>query len=358
MRVAIVGGGLVGVLTARALARGGMTVTVIDPCPTGADTQASGGLVRLSRFEYGGDPLYPELARRSRAVFDELERIDGRQLVHEVGVLYLALDGVDDAWEQASYDVSRALGVGIEELSPAAIERRWPAIRSAGVARAFLSPRCAALRGRELTRAAGRAAADAGASFRRGRVVGLDPDGVTLDDGTRLLADQTVIATGAWTPRLLPQLPIRATRQPNLHFARGAIGIPIVAEGPHFSRFMTPELYGVGAKGGSHVPGEAGDPDAERAVRRAEEEGVRAFARERFALPFADEPIVHREVCFYAMTPTEDPIVARLDERTVVCAGLSGHGFKFAPELAAAAAALIVGGDPALPLDRFRLPAA
>jgi glycine/D-amino acid oxidase-like deaminating enzyme len=38
-----------------------------------------------------------------------------------------------------------------------------------------------------------------------------------------------------------------------------------------------------------------------------------------------------------------------------VCAGFSGHGFKFAPTVAAAAADLVLGRTPEIDLAPFRL---
>jgi glycine/D-amino acid oxidase-like deaminating enzyme len=61
------------------------------------------------------------------------------------------------------------------------------------------------------------------------------------------------------------------------------------------------------------------------------------------------------DVCFYAMTPDEDPIVDRLDARTVACCGLSGHGFKFSCVLGAAAGELALGLEPSVDLRGFEL---
>ena len=83
-------------------------------------------------------------------------------------------------------------------------------------------------------------------------------------------------------------------------------------------------------------------------------------ARRRLpGLPWPDGEVIVRgaDVCCYALTPTEAPIVDRVDQRTVVCAGFSGHGFKFAPTVAAAAADLVLGREPEVSLAPFRWPA-
>jgi len=72
--------------------------------------------------------------------------------------------------------------------------------------------------------------------------------------------------------------------------------------------------------------------------------------------PEGEPPVRGADVCCYALTPTDAPIVDRLDEHTVVCAGFSGHGFKFAPAVAAGAADLVLGRQPAVDLAPFRWP--
>jgi glycine/D-amino acid oxidase-like deaminating enzyme len=64
---------------------------------------------------------------------------------------------------------------------------------------------------------------------------------------------------------------------------------------------------------------------------------------------------VGADVCYYAMTPDEHPIVDRLSERLVACCGLSGHGFKFSPVLGAAAGELALGLEPSVELRGFEL---
>ncbi len=48
--------------------------------------------------------------------------------------------------------------------------------------------------------------------------------------------------------------------------------------------------------------------------------------------------------------------MARTGERTVVCAGFSGHGFKFAPTVSAAAADLVLGRESEIDLEPFSFP--
>ena len=62
------------------------------------------------------------------------------------------------------------------------------------------------------------------------------------------------------------------------------------------------------------------------------------------------------DVCCYALTANEAPIIDRISERTVVCAGFSGHGFKFAAALGPAAGDLVLGATPEIDLAAIPTP--
>ena len=119
-----------------------------------------------------------------------------------------------------------------------------------------------------------------------------------------------------------------------------------------------PAHDGLGMKIGAHLTGPDGHPDdpEQRVATPAELDEIQRYAATRFGLTPEEAKIERADVCFYAMTPTEDPIVDRLPDGRVVCAGFSGHGFKFAPVVAAAAAELALGRAPSVGLRPFRLP--
>ena len=68
-------------------------------------------------------------------------------------------------------------------------------------------------------------------------------------------------------------------------------------------------------------------------------------------------PCREHAVCLYTMSPDEHFIVDRHPEhdRVVFAAGLSGHGFKFAPVLGAALADLATHGTTRLPIGFLSL---
>jgi glycine/D-amino acid oxidase-like deaminating enzyme len=149
---------------------------------------------------------------------------------------------------------------------------------------------------RETAAIAGLAKA-AGASFIQEQVVDSDGGGATLASGTRIHADAIVLAAGAWTAGLI-DVPIRATRQLTVYLAGGPADIPVFGDGAPFAMYGIPAHDGLGMMIGAHLTG----PDGR-----------------------------------------------------VVCAGFSGHGFKFAPVVAAAAAEFALGRPPSVDLGPFRL---
>ena len=359
MRALVIGGGIYGWSCALRLAELGAAVTVADPRPVEDAERASGGTTRVLRLEYGREGHYSELTLRARSRWRAIELATGADLYREVGVLFLVPDGEDGAWERHSLAVTTGLGAGGTELSPADIARRWPAIRPQGIAWGAFNPVGGFLFANRATVTVAGLARAAGVSLLADRVERVDPAGADLASGARVDADAVVLAAGAWSAGLVPRLPIRPTRQLTAYLAGGPSGIPVFGDGAPFAMYGIPSHDGLGMKIGAHLTGPDGDPDdsRQRVATQAEVDAIQRYARTRFGLTPGEARIVRADVCFYAMTATEDPVVDRLDDGLVVCAGFSGHGFKFAPVVAAAAAELAVGREPSVDLGPFRLTA-
>lgn len=357
MRAIVIGGGIYGWSCALRLTELGATVTVVDPRPVDDAQRASGGTTRVLRLEYGSEAHYSELTLRARSRWREIEAATGVDLYREVGVLFLVPDGDDGTWERDSLTATARLGAGGAELAPADIARRWPAVRTDGIAWGAFNPVGGFLFANRATMAVARLAGAAGVSLLADRVGQVDASGADLVSGGRVDGDVVVITAGAWSAGLAPRLPIRPTRQLTAYLAGGPADIPVFGDGAPFAMYGMPAHGGLGMKIGAHLTGPVGDPDDpdQRAATDTELTAIQHYARARFGLTADESRIAHAEVCFYAMTPTEDPVVDRLDDGVVVCAGFSGHGYKFAPIVAAAAAELAAGRDPSVELRPFRL---
>jgi glycine/D-amino acid oxidase-like deaminating enzyme len=167
--------------------------------------------------------------------------------------------------------------------------------------------------------------------------------GAKTVDGRVLYADAVLIAAGAWTPALLPDLAnvMWTTGQPVVHFA---VDDPAAWQAPRFPVWAAdiarsgwygfPALPDGTLKIGHHGRGRRVDPDAPRTVLPEELHEFREFLR-RYLPPLAEAPIRLTRLCLYCDTFDGDFWIDEDPERPglFVAAGDSGHGFKFAPVL-------------------------
>jgi glycine oxidase len=141
---AVVGGGVVGLLTAWQLRLTGHAVTVIDPEPgVEASYAAAGMLAPISEVQFGQQQLW-HLMTASRAEYPEfmatLERAGSTPSGYrENGTLLVAADPGDRASVADLVAVQQAHGMGVSPLTSSALRRREPALRP-GLAKAWDVP--------------------------------------------------------------------------------------------------------------------------------------------------------------------------------------------------------------------------
>ncbi len=357
MRAIVVGGGAYGLACAERMARAGATVELLEQDEPAGPRAASSARTRVLRYEYGDDAIFSELTLRAVGRWRELEALSGEHLFDQRGVLHMASPG--GATDERSYEVVRSLGIEIERVSPAEITRRWPAISPDGVEFALWSPKGGILWARRATTVLLRAALAAGVVVRpQSRVTAARDGEVELADGTRLAADVVVLCTGSWSSKLDPRLAVVSPRrQVTAYFHVALTEIPVFGDG-ELSYYGFPAHDGHGVKIGWHrtVGAEIADPsgDAPRRVRAEDIVPLADYLARRFPSA-AGAPLVEADVCFYAMTADEHPVVDHLDERTIVACGLSGHGYKFSCVLGAMVGELALGVEPAVDLSSFAL---
>lgn len=209
--VLVVGGGIIGLVTAWRAAQRGLSVAVVDPEPGGGAAQvAAGMLAAVTELHYGEQTLlglnlasakrYPEFAR-------ELTEASGRDLGYRAcGTLAVALDSDDRAHLRELHALQRQSGLESEWLSGRECRRLEP----------MLAP---SVRGglrvdgdhqvdpRRLAAALLVACERAGVVFHRAwaerlTVIRDRATGIVLADGTALEADRTVLAAGSLSGRL------------------------------------------------------------------------------------------------------------------------------------------------------------
>lgn len=362
----VVGGGVMGMATACALAGRGARVTVLERYTIAHEWASSHGLSRAIRHEYGAEAIYSEMVARSLPLWDDLARETGRHLYTETGVLTLGQP--DDGHTLPGYEVMRALHLPVERWSAAECMVHFPQFRIESYGAITYNPTGGMLHATECVLALADRLRARGGELREGvRVRWVEPAGeggrVTLENGSRLEADRVVVTAGPWVRDVLPDvaLPVIPTRQqvsyfaglPEDHFGVGTF--PVFLVGMHYYGFPR---HGPGwLKVGSHAFGPVVDPNAGYEPDMAEVESVRAFLRETIPDAAAAElALVDR--CMYDVTPTEDFILDRHPggAGVIIGSGFSGHGFKFGVLIGELLAALAIGESPAVPLERFHLP--
>jgi sarcosine oxidase len=349
--VAVVGAGLLGLATARALARRGHEVVLLEQAEIGHEASGSKGSCRIFRLGYD-DAEWVSMAIRARGPWAELEDECGRPLLHPAPHLTFGqeLDAVRDAM--------RAAGAPHELLTEAEVAARFPGIAIGGPALLELES-CVIS-----ADAALQALAAAVPGIRAGvTVTGIADDGRRVTVRTtsgQISARAAVVCAGPWTSALLAgsgiAVPAEATMEQVGYL--GTEGAPDPAL-PIFICHGPPEAYGLPVPGaalykiGFHHSGpvtdpgrQEQDPDADLTAR------LTGLARQY--LPGLAPDLARSERCVYDNSPDEDFVVDRIG-RIVVGSGTSGHGFKFGPLLGEWLADLATGRGPDPAARRFSL---
>ena len=338
--VVVVGAGVMGAATARAVARSGRSVVVLERFEVGHAHGSSHGDARIFRLSYD-DPEYVGMAARALGLWRELEREAGQEIL-------VTLGGVD-VGEAALANAAalRSTGAAFEVLDQPAAAERFPMIRFPPGQPILFQPDAGIVRADRAVAAFLASAREHGA-----RVVERSPAGEILDraDGVEVgIADGVVrarvavVTAGAWARPLLAtagiDLPVTPSRETAVYFRLDGEAPPILVEWTDrpFYALWSP-VHGL--KAAQHMVGPVADPDEPGEVDRGSVEQVRAWVAERF-VDAAPEP-VHAETCLYTNTADERFVMERRGN-VVVGSPCSGHGFKFASfvgeHLAALAAA-------------------
>ena len=127
-RVAVVGGGIMGAMTAAHLIDQGATVTLYDPHLLGQGPGASVDTGRSFRVHYGEDQALIQMAAKSRKLWLHWERELGRPLLHTTGKLLIEEPG--DRHARDSWMALRRMGLRADRMSQGAVSEEWPGIKT------------------------------------------------------------------------------------------------------------------------------------------------------------------------------------------------------------------------------------
>jgi sarcosine oxidase len=352
--VVVVGAGIAGAATARAAARSGRTVVLVERFAVGHDRGSSHGATRIFRLGYP-DERFVRMAQSALSGWRELEAECGQTLLVHTGALDLGAEAGSIA------RAFSACGVPFEQPSPAEIRRRFGMAVDDGERALFQADGGITRSDRALV-AFLDGARQAGAELvERTTVLGLqvEPRHVHVEtDGVPLRARAVVVTAGAWAPRLLAplgiDLPVVPTRETIAYVdLPRADTLPSLIDYASASTAGTDGLGrsgvagfalsapGRGLKAGLHHAGAVTDPDDDPRPDDAIADWAARWARRR--IPDAGE-LIGAETCIYTNTADESFVLER-HGRVVVGSACSGHGFKFAPLIGRTLAAL--AGDAA-----------
>jgi len=322
-RVAVVGAGVMGCAAAWALTEHGAEVTVVEQFDLDHARGSSHGRSRIVRLAYP-EAHWVRLAAEAIAGWRELEAQSGAELLGLYGLVELAsspeltsaaaLDACGAPYRPLDTAAARQLGVVLPAGWTALHQSEAGVVRADFARHAFLD--LAVARGARVET--------------RRRVASLD----------ELDADVVVVTAGAWASSLVPDLPVRVTRETVAYFRHEGPPPPSVVElddatGGHALYALHDPVFGL--KAGVHHAGAEADPDAAGSPDPALVARIAGWVRER--LPGVDPEPVEPDTCLYTSTADEEFVLERRG-RVVVGSACSGHGFKFAPAVGRRLAAL------------------
>jgi glycine/D-amino acid oxidase-like deaminating enzyme len=329
-RIVIAGAGAVGASIAYHLALLGADDVVLaerGSVASGATGKAMGGF----RQQFSSEAEV-RLAQESASLFHEL----GAPLFEPVGYMFLATS--DDGWERlrARAEMQRGLGVPVEEVDPARVR----GLRTDDVAGAVAC----------WQDGVAEPAAVTAELVRRATALGVDLREQT--DARELPHDVLVVACGAASTELVPELPLRP-------LCRQLVDVGPVADLPRdLPMTIEDETTFHFRRRNDTLRLAMTEPQPRWTADETVDDELVADWRGRLAHrypPAAGAPVVRAWAGLYDMTPDAHPLIGWASGDVYVACGFSGHGFMQSPAVGQAVAHELVQRVAPVDLAPYRL---
>ena len=358
MHVVVVGGGIVGLSCAHALAERDIEVTLCESGSIGGEsTQRSAGGIR-TQF---ATRVNVDLSLASLEIWNEFEERFGVDIAHrETGYLFLAREADTAAGFEENVTLQNDCGGNSTYLDPSEATAYAPGIHPEEFVAATYSP----LDGFADPNLAAQGYAQAlGENV---TVLTKTPvEDVVVENGTvrgvetpdeRIAAEVVIDAAGAWASRIAAMagvsLPIEAKRRQILV---ANPEIPVPEDAPLTIDLDTGLYFRPEREGQALVGGHFGDTDPTQDPGGYDK--TMDFDWATTALEnasgwtdhFGPKTTVKRGWAgLYAVTPDHHPVIEEVLPGLVVAAGFSGHGFQHAPATGQLVAEIVHDGEPSL----------
>ncbi len=222
--VVIVGGGIVGSSVGYHLARSGVDTLLIDRNDAGRATDAGAGIISPATSSRTADDDWFEFATEAVAYYPELNErlvLEGAEETsyRRQGTIAVAIDQDElEPYEEAMARIEGRDLDSVEEIDPDEAVERFPAL--AEPKRAFHNPEAGRVDGRAFADALLAAGETHGLKTCDAEVASLrirdgDVSGVGIDVGTKIDANDVVVAGGAWSPAFGDELGVRLPVEPH-----------------------------------------------------------------------------------------------------------------------------------------------
>jgi len=376
--VIVVGLGAVGSAALRELARRGVRVLGIDRFSPPHALGSSHGETRITRLAIGEGAHYTPLAMRSHAIWRELERETGADLLTQCGGLIVSGENKSsfthvEGFFRNTVNAARRYGIAHELLDARQIQERYPCFSIRDDEFGYFEPGAGFVRPEACIAAQLRLAQDHGAELHRNETVlefhaERGSVGVVTDRAS-YRADSLIIAAGAWLPQLLGADYVklfRIYRQLLCWFAVDESEAFAPARFPVFiwelseSRqgiYGFPVLDAAGLKIATEQYAQSTTP--QQMQREVGSEEIAAMYRD-YVAPYirgVSARCTKAVSCLYTVTPDAGFVIDRLAaaERIIVASCCSGHGFKHSAAIGEALAEMAQGRQSTFDLSPFSL---